>query len=64
MYKRQEELKAEGMAEEILEVLEEYGEVPGKLKERILEKKSLPILKCWLKAAVKADSIEAFEQEI
>ncbi len=59
-----EELKAEGMAEEILEVLEEYGEVPGKLKERILEKKSLPILKCWLKAAVKADSIEAFEQEI
>lgn len=48
------------MAESILEVLRDIGEVTEELKKCILEQKDTEVLKCWLKAAIKADSIEDF----
>ena len=59
-----EEGKIIGRAEVILEVLQELGEVPGELKERILAQKDAEVLKCWMKAAIKADSIDAFVKSI
>lgn len=43
----------------ILTLLEEYGEVPEELRERISEQDS-SVLKSWLKIAAKAGSIEKF----
>ena len=59
-----EEGKIIGRAEVILEVLQELGEVPGELKERILAQKDAEVLKCWMKAAIKAGSIDAFVKSI
>lgn len=47
----------------ILELLEDYGEVPDTL-EQMLTKASPEALKTYLKLAAKADSIEAFMASI
>ena len=51
-----------GKIEDILELLEDYGEIPGKIRERIFGEKDLAVLKRWHKAAAKADSIEEFQR--
>lgn len=56
--------KAEGKSEDILELLEELGEVPGELRDAIENETSLSKLRLWLKAAAKADSIDWFVKEI
>ncbi len=50
-----------GLAEATLELLEEYGEIPGKMRLRILEEKNLDVLKSWHKKAAKVRSIEEFQ---
>lgn len=58
-----EEGRQTGKAEDILELLEDYGEVPAKLQEKILNEKDMAVLKCWLKIAAKVNSVEEFEKE-
>ncbi len=49
-----------GKAESVLELLEDLGEIPKELRERILSESNLPVLKQWLKAAAKSESLQAF----
>ena len=56
--------KAIGKAESILDILQEFGEVPEGVKDGILAQQDLTILEGWLKAAIKASSIEEFEKSI
>ena len=56
--------KAEGKAEDILELLEDIGDVSDTLREKIMSQKDLDTLKLWHKVAARAESMEAFEQVI
>ena len=47
---------------DILELLEELGEIPDSLRERILSEKDADRLKHMLKMTSKVQSIEAFEK--
>lgn len=49
-----------GKAESVLELLEDLGKIPKELRERILSESNLPVLKQWLKAAAKSESLQAF----
>lgn len=49
-----------GKVESVLELLEDLGEIPKELRERILSESNLPVLKQWLKAAAKSESLQAF----
>lgn len=44
----------------IFELLEEYGEVPESLHDKINSETSEEVLKGWLKMAVKTQSIDDF----
>lgn len=54
---------AQGKAEDILELLEECGEVPKNLRNTILEETNLERLRAWLKLSAKAGSIEEFRRQ-
>lgn len=54
----------QGKAMAILELLEELGEVPEELKDRILRETQAEVLSKWHKWAAKADSMKAFEKHI
>lgn len=56
--------RAEGKAESILELLEEYGPIPGDLKARILSEVNLDTLKRWHKLSARVHSVEAFVKEL
>lgn len=56
--------KAEGKAEDILELLGEIGEVPDEIRERIFGAEELSLLMKWLKLAAKTESIEQFINEM
>ena len=56
--------KAIRKAADILEVLQELGEVPDELKDRILAQQDIVVLKDWLKAAIKVSSIDEFQKMI
>lgn len=45
-------------------MLEELGEVPEELKDRILRETQAEVLSKWHKWAAKADSMKAFEKHI
>ena len=49
-----------GKAEDILELLEDYGQIPQKLRDRIHAEKNLDVLKQWHKLAARAASLEEF----
>ena len=51
--------RAEGRAEVLLEILAELGEVPGDFCARLKDADETSVSQ-WIKAAVKADSLEAF----
>lgn len=53
--------KAEGKAEAILDLLSDFGMIPDKLREKILQEKDLDILCSYLKKAAASKSIEEFE---
>ena len=45
-------------------MLEENGTVPEELKERIMMETDLSMLKKWLKAAARAESVEQFIKDM
>lgn len=56
--------KAEGMAEAVVNCLEDYGIVPDKVQEVIFSEKDLNTLKKWVKLAARASSLEEFLAQI
>lgn len=56
--------KAEGKAEDILELLEEVGIVSDELRETVLSQRNLEILRKWHKLAARVETIEEFECRI
>ena len=55
--------KAEGKAEDTLELLSDPGTVPEELRRTIMETTDLEKLKIWLRLAVKADDLEQFREK-
>ena len=53
--------KIEGGIESIMELLEEFGQVPPRIAELIQAEDNLNVLSRWFKAAAKAGSIAEFE---
>ncbi len=51
---------AQGKAESVLELLEEFGEVPEQLRAAVLGQHDINTLKAWLKYAAKVQSMEDF----
>ena len=56
--------RAEGRADSILTLLEEKGEIPTDLREKITKEKNMDVLGNWIKLAAKAQSIEQFLNEM
>ena len=52
--------KAEGKAEDVLDLLEDLGEIPIGLREKILSETDLALLNQWHKQAAKAGTIRVF----
>lgn len=52
---------AQGKAEAIIELLEEYGTVPNDLSQKILNETELEKLRKWNKLAARVESIEEFK---
>ena len=50
----------EGKVESILELLEDIGTIPDKVREKIHNEKDIKVLNSWLKLAAKAESIDEF----
>lgn len=55
-------IRAESKAEDIIELLEDVGEVSYSLRSHIMGQTDLATLNRWLKLAARAQSIEAFER--
>ena len=53
--------RAEGRAEDILEILSDKGEVSDDLREKIMIQRDMECLSKWLKAAVRSETVEEFE---
>ena len=56
--------EARGRAASVLTFLEEKGNVPKELRERISQEKNLEVLQKWLKLSAKAESIRQFEEQM
>ena len=55
--------KAEGKAEDVLELLAELGAVSEELRRTVMETRELEKLKTWLKLAAKTESVEQFQRQ-
>lgn len=56
--------KAEGKAEDILDLLSESGIVPVEIEKKIMQEKDIETLRSWLKIAAKVHSIKQFISEV
>lgn len=56
--------RAEGKAEAILDILSDLGEIPEDIRKRIMSEKDITKIQIWLKAAIRAESMEQFIQKI
>lgn len=56
--------KAEGKAEDILELLEELGIAPEEIEQKIRSEMNLELLTKWHKLAAKAGSMEEFIEKM
>ena len=52
--------RVSGIAESIIKLLEDLGEISEELQTRIMAEKDLQVLSKWLKLAARADSIDVF----
>lgn len=59
-----DDAKMEMIQGDILDLLEELGEIPVALMKTVREQEEMRILKKWHKLSAKADSIEEFEKQI
>ena len=48
----------------IMEFLEDLGEIPETLKSKIMQEEKPDVLRRWLKLAAKAETIEQFEKSV
>ena len=55
--------KLKGKIDSLLEILQELGDIPEALQNRIRSEKDLQALTSWLKAAARADSVEEFQKK-
>lgn len=55
--------KAEGKAEDIIQLLGELGPVPTELADKIMSEKNLDVLRVWLRAAARAESVQEFRKD-
>lgn len=62
-YEREEERLATQL-QAILDLLEDYGEIPDTLKQRLEEEIRFDVLKEWHKLAAKVESISEFEEKM
>ncbi len=60
----EEEGRIQATAENIFELVGDYGEIPDRLRKLIMEQGDLELLRKWLKLVARAESIEAFEERI
>ncbi|MDE6420641.1 MAG: hypothetical protein K2K87_08960 [Lachnospiraceae bacterium] len=58
--RRWKEGRAAGIAESILDLLDELGDIPDSLRETVTSQKEEATLRVWHKLAAKAESIEEF----
>ena len=56
--------KTEGVKYTLLETINAYGEIPSELQEKIEKETDLEVLKSWFQTALRAGSVEAFEEVI
>lgn len=56
--------KVESKAEDILDLLEDIGQVPTGLRDKICGQKDMETLRSWLKLAARVHTIEEFDQRI
>ena len=56
--------RVSGIAESIIKLLEDLGEISEELQTRIMAEKDLQVLSKWLKLAVRVDSIDAFRERM
>lgn len=56
--------RAEGVKYTLLETINAYGEIPSELQEKIEKETDLEVLKSWFQTALRAGSVEAFEEAI
>ncbi|MBD5532523.1 MAG: hypothetical protein HDQ98_10055 [Lachnospiraceae bacterium] len=54
----------QGKINDILDLLNDLGEIPLALRERITSQRDEETLRAWLKLAAKAESIEDFTKQI
>lgn len=59
-----EQGKAEGKAEDILELLADMGCISDELKTRIMDQKDLNVLNSWHKLAARSRTVEEFERAV
>ena len=59
-----EEGRLRGMVDAIMELLEEFGQVPQRIVELISAEDNLSVLSRWVKSAAKAGSIAEFEENM
>ena len=52
-----------GIRDSLLELLQEFGDIPEALQTRIESEKDLQVLTSWLKVAARADSLEEFQEK-
>ena len=55
--------KAVGIRDSLLELLQEFVDIPEALQTRIESEKDLQVLTSWLKVAARADSLEEFQEK-
>lgn len=60
MYYAKRDGKIEARVQSILELLEDYGEIPEEVRQRLEEETNLSVLKEWVKIAARAQSIQEF----
>ena len=56
--------KIEGKAEDVLELLEDLGEIPEDLREQVMSQRDLEVLKRWHKLAAKAETVQEFMDQM
>lgn len=54
-------IRDEDKVEAIMELLEDFGQIPEKLEKRLWEQRNLDTLRKWHKLAARSKSIEEFE---
>lgn len=59
-----DEGKAEGKAEAVLELLEDYGSIPETVRERIMSETNQDILRKWIRMAARVSSVKQFVEEM